>query len=115
MGRTKAPLHLEPMEPIHFRVGNYAVIGLGHSVSLALTGGKNIAIFLLPFWAIMAYFTLNIIFCQRFVAIHHAEDRCGFNCCADCRYFRQDGTSVVTDIVGYRNSCSALLGDSRFY
>ena len=32
MVRTKAPLHLEP---IQFRVGNYAVIGLGHSVSLA--------------------------------------------------------------------------------
>lgn len=32
MGRTKDPLHLEP---IHFRVGNYVVIGLGQSIFLA--------------------------------------------------------------------------------
>jgi hypothetical protein len=32
----------------------------------------------------------------QFVAIHHVEDRFGSIRCADCRYFRQDGTSIVT-------------------
>ena len=45
--------------------------------------------------------SLNLTFCSekhetQFVAIHHVYDRCGGNRCADCIFFRQDGTSVVT-------------------
>jgi hypothetical protein len=50
----------------------------------------------------MASSYLEFTFCQAedsdavFFAILHVEDRCGGNCSADCRYFRQDGTAVVT-------------------
>jgi len=49
MFRTKTPLHLEQMEPIHLRVGIYAVIGLGHSVSLAPTVRKECSYISTPF------------------------------------------------------------------
>ena len=49
----------------------------------------------------MTCYSLNITFKNKksqtqFVVVHPVEDGYGGNRCADCRYFRQDGTSVVT-------------------
>jgi hypothetical protein len=121
MGRTKAPLHLEPMEPVHFRVGNYVAIEIGHSVSLAPTVRKEYSYISTPFLGNygLFYFEHYLLPARRvrrsLLQYAMQSDRCGVKCCVDCRYSRQDDTWVVADSVGYRSSCSALLGDCTFY
>jgi len=61
-------------------------------ISLPSVGNYKLLNSILPFSSEMSE--------TQFVAIHHVEDCCGGNRCADPRFFRQDGTSVVTVIVG---------------
>ena len=107
MRHTETPLQFVSTD---FRGGNYSVIGLGHSVSFSTEVKKSVYLY---------FYSLSRQLCPvllwtlpfarqksetQFIAVHHVADRCDSNHCADCRQFRQDGTSVVTVSVGYSSS-----------